>query len=87
MQQQYQMVIHGPISEHKTEVQANVSVAIAGHLERERLCFGEVCEVGDVKMKCEEDDVEWLTGSNVTCLDEIDRTEFFITFNITLRNE
>ena len=85
-QERYSMLFHGPISNHQNEVQANLSIAITTHLERERLCFGDVCEVGDVIMKCEEE-TDYVIGGNITCLDEEERTDFFINFNITLRNK
>jgi len=71
---------------HRLEVNEHMTQALTNHLQKDELCNAQMCDVNNIRLKC---DVDTDVGnvSNMTCLDEDDRTEFFLTFNVTLRNE
>ncbi|XP_052818952.1 low-density lipoprotein receptor-related protein 4-like isoform X2 [Mya arenaria] len=84
--QEYRVVFNGPIHQHKDEIHDNLNMAISNHLKREELCDTKYCNVTNITLRCDvESDV--IYSSNVTCLDEQNRTEFFIVFNVSLRND
>ena len=85
MRQTFSFMVKGPISLNKVKVREDVDRAIVSTLTEENLCIDDVCNLGNVTLKCE-DDVIVDEKENGTCLDEEKRMEVFISFNITLSN-
>lgn len=93
VKQEFHLRFHGPISKHQTEVKSYLDNAIASHLEKKRLCYGAVCNVSYLTVKCslEGDTVAKEEGketaeANYSCLADENAKQFFIAFNITLFN-
>lgn len=85
LRQQFTLIVKGPISLHKTKVHTDVNRAIRSDLTEEKLCIDEICQISNITMQCEENMMVDV-AENGTCLDEVERMEVLIGFNITLSN-